>query len=646
MLNVGLTWIANRFSILADLDQCSTQAKWAFDFISTPNRAIRRRYKRSGKQRKVRYGAHKNRKPRESEDMGELCANVAALCLDEPSKTTGDATGPHASVPQNDFMLPTDAVIDGLPTVHPNFGAPATAIGGAGRQETSSLSPPEHFLKEFNSLPFPIDKADSGRKNSDYIPFSAYVAGPPNIARQTPVFTGEGLGEKEPSIATSDPAESAAGLAACKILNLQTTDLSASGCLSSTHTPRSSTPIPLATTSQNFPPATPGISQPTSPHPLLPITPPQTASPKLLTSPIIPNIPSSSISLGIFPDVPSSQTLGSPPPYPLRSPHVSNTPRPWSVSNIESLAHISPVSLITAPVTSSRPFITPPSPLPAIVSTPSFVKAPGKIKPPVPKLLLPGNSSIFTKETERELADFLKMGHANPCWCSQASPHPHHSSSTIELPRQEVRSRLTIMRKRKDDESDVAAEMDAISLSPSDTSETSDFEDLGSTGPVALTPESDEAGEGWTVVPNDEGNSTPSPNLSSSSEHGVASDFEIVPRPPASSTFKPCTRLTINLPARNTSPSRLSAEKALLGPQLISLEGKEPETYSLKKAWAFPSDAPYEGTCGDCIACHSAGPLKTTGMIDWPTLEEAEFLTMMRHNAREKRIRESIGSRI
>jgi hypothetical protein len=164
----------------------------------------------------------------------------------------------------------------------------------------------------------------------------------------------------------------------------------------------------------------------------------------------------------------------------------------------------SPMSLITVPITSPHPFVT----LPTSSLPPTFLTKPNPAVPSIPSLPTHDDIGPVSPVAQLELQDFLTMGHATLCWCSQSSSPSCRSITSTSVPRSRSHSQHIDIRKKDFHKPGLTAETDGITMSPSSTSSYFVFEDLGSTGYDLLTPSGSEEGDGdalreqeeWTFV--------------------------------------------------------------------------------------------------------------------------------------------------
>ncbi|KAF2687122.1 hypothetical protein K458DRAFT_186085 [Lentithecium fluviatile CBS 122367] len=514
----------NRFSILAEPEQSPTQTKWAFDFVqpSSP----RRRGKRGGKHCKLKLEARKRREAQKSDGLGDLCKKMAALCLNEGpprTSTAGAAPKPQIqnSLPRSGFTFSTDAVRDHwMPQFRPNAEPPSISrLKPSTPQFASLLQPPESGLTNVGAAHSPGETAEMRRKESRFFPLSAFLASPPSAAGRAsaqprqPALTRKESIEKQPSVVPPTPDQKAAASAACRALALQVANTGNSPPLNlqpDSQAARPSSPPSLVQTACPPPrPITPENPLVMAPPPApLSITPSHTASPTLSTSPVISSAPSLACAPSVVSAVPSSQPSRAPPPLPPRPVSTRDTPQPWALPSFDCPKTTSPLSLITAPITSPYPFITPPTPSLANLSTSLFAK-PKPAVPFIPGLPKRDDVAPVSSIAQFELQEFLRLGHAAQCWCSQSSSPSCHSNTPNPVLRPRSRNKLTVFRKRQFDESNMTAEMDAITLTPSSASSHFEFEDLGSTGCDVLTLSDSDDSEGgglqeeeeeWTVV--------------------------------------------------------------------------------------------------------------------------------------------------
>jgi hypothetical protein len=446
----------------------------------------------------------------------------------------------------------------------------------SGLEDSPLVQAPERCLERFEAAHSLDDIAELRRKESRFFPLTAFLSSPQSTAGQAaprttprPVLTRKASIGRHLPVSSPTPAQKAAASAACRALALRAD--SAPTCQPTPHAAQPSSPPPRALKSRPIPrPIMPDNPATTTPlAALLPITPSHIVSPTLSTSPVISSASSLACTPCIEPAVPLLQPPRSPPPLALRSSSTRDTAQPWAMSGLDELGPASPLTLITAPITSPYPFVTLPRPNPPS----TFLAKPEPAVPFTIGLSKHDDVPLINSTAQVELQDFLKMGHATSCWCSQpSSPSCRSSSSNSPLPPQ-LRNQLSVFRKRKFDGPYVAPEVDTLPMSPSSTSSHFDFEDLGSTGYDLLTPSGSEEGHGsgsqeedeWTVVTPDDDRYA-KPHLISNPAHDnsniVSPSISVLyPTPPRTPVPTPRTPSPINHPQAagpTTTPSLVS----------------------------------------------------------------------------------------
>jgi len=562
---------ANRFGILAHLAQSPTQANGAFDFTKQTGPA-RRRGKRGGKHNKLKLQARKHREAGESDCLRDLCEKVAALSRDdEPLHASLASVAPtqQDGVPWTDFTFPTETFRHHwMPQFRPD--AKSSTLSAP---KTSNLEGPplvqasERCLTKIEAAHSLEEITEPRRKESQFFPLSAFLAGPPSTADRAapktaprPALKRKASFGQQLSIAVPTPAQKAAASAACRALASRVADR-ATSCQSTPHAAQSSSPLPPALNShlieRRITPENPRtmalLSAP------FPITPSHTVSPTLSTSPVISSAPSLACTPSIEPAVPLLQPPRAASRLPPKTTSTHDTAQTWAKSGLDESEPTSPLSLITAPITSPHPFVTLTK---SSLATTSFAKSNPAV-PFLPSLQTRDDLVPVNSVAQLELEDFLKMGHASPCWCSQSSSPSCRSVTSSSNPRPRSRNELTGIRKWKFDEPSWTAEIDVITMSPSSTSSHFDFEDLGSTGYDLLTPSGSEEDDGnnlreeeeWMVVtPGDDRYNRPTLFTKPAQEEPeiVSAPASVVyPSPPRTPVPTPRTLSPVNYPSHS-----------------------------------------------------------------------------------------------
>jgi hypothetical protein len=424
----ALTCKVNRFSVLAELDQQTYRSKRTFDLARSPTEESRGRAKSREKNNKL-----KDAKQRQEKNRVKVRASAEDLCRDmstlfaEGEETEPTSPGPSNSskkVPQGDFTFSANARHEWVPQFQPRprkTQAVAQAPIQPPDQDKISLPPPlERCLEEARAPP--PDMSNWKRTESRFFPKTARLATPETAGRH-PANTAA---RKQLSIVVPNPAQKAATTAAYRALANVRTASSPSTRIPSAHNSRPSSPSPLAQTLTPNSPGTPTAGSPlmSSPTAPLPITPSLAASPAWTISPTISTLPSLASSPSIISNGPSwSQTPSPTPPHhkwiSIARPHVSSPTSPFSIDTLPgSQAIIPPVSLqatVKRGPTFSKPII------PAVPTLKHLTQP--KIKPvkAASSSRVLKQSLVRSKELGKiseELAEFLDLGHANPCWCN------------------------------------------------------------------------------------------------------------------------------------------------------------------------------------------------------------------------------------
>ncbi|KAF2866009.1 hypothetical protein BDV95DRAFT_585620 [Massariosphaeria phaeospora] len=444
----------NRFSILAELDQSPNQSKFTFDFVQTANTSARRRGKRGGNPDKGATYSLADKKPK---DFASQASTLATF-----------------GVPQSDFTFSVGGSGQKLfSETQPNARTlPATPE----KRHVAQSSKP--YLGHGKSMPPPVELPAIKTKESRFFPTPVAPTTPRMLDRSKTCL----------SIKIPTSAQKAAATAACRALASQKKGPPRSVFDHSTHhwESTSSPPPSLNTSGGNFGRDT------DSKFPVVP-----TAAPVAITHPYA----------GF-----STKTTST------AESHTAIVPSPSIVPGPLSMPDWAPISGLRAPIITSQTTTSNhsrgqigfpqqeagPTPTKHILSQPIVLAPNGKpIDSGLPVVPEPstGPHSCLAGQN-KNLNDFLKMGHAKSCWCSShKSAHSCTSPRPCPLPVAEERTppaqkvQLAIPdpdmteRLQAEDQlspTDPDPDLDSISLASFSTSSTcSSFEDLG-----ALTPTS------------------------------------------------------------------------------------------------------------------------------------------------------------
>ncbi|KAF2644730.1 hypothetical protein P280DRAFT_546165 [Massarina eburnea CBS 473.64] len=432
----------NRFSILADLDSASP-TKWAFDFVQTT--AVRHRGKRAGKHNRLKNTAQQKNGALRDKISTELAEKGVSK---EPPKVA--TTGSTGDGPRGNFTFTVDAVRHHwLPQFRPNSDQ-STLKSTLRAPETLSLRPPEPCLTTIQGQHCSITTPPPRHNTKKFIASSLLAASPSTtVSSRAPAEISQPAG-KQSSSDLSTPAQKAVA-AACRAAASQISDMVPPARPSGQST--SSTVYPsLFLQSLDPPPYSQFVSldhpsSMSSPY-ALPITSPHTVAPTLSTSSAVSDLTRLPTILPVLP-----------PPHrlsPVLSPRFLSH-QVWGEPNVTIPGSLFPRSLITAPIMSSRPFIQ---------SGTSYLAKPGPARPVLPELSNPERAA----EIQKEVDDFLKMGHADPCWCSK------YCKPTDEVPGPPLplRSQITFIRKRNFDNTELTIDVQAPTFSSPEPSVDSD----------------------------------------------------------------------------------------------------------------------------------------------------------------------------
>ncbi|KAF1355686.1 hypothetical protein EJ07DRAFT_158316 [Lizonia empirigonia] len=438
----------NRFSILAGLAP-SPEAKWAFDFVPTARPGTKRRGKRGGKQQRLKHALKKTCEKPHADSLDELCHRVAALRLD------GDDPTEPKQRPQHELQLSTPSADPAscVNTVRhhwaPQFRPDSLPIS------TPDNGPRTLSLQPQLCLPPPILTQDSRinslpnvRRRYPRFPLPAFLRDlttpddclgywPPATPafRPLPHNRPDDSAKSPASTSSSTSAQSAAAAAAYRalVLSKSTTPTSSNAVMTHQAVPTTQ-PLPTdtATTYERFPAfGAPSSTPPRAPVPTISpalVVPPATrtptatpTSPTEISSPVSTPVaqPINSRSFTESVETTAAPVMGqSSTARPSRPPAPKRSPWGWQeFSEGITVFHTSPSTLTTAPVTSPYPFVYPPQPwTPTDVSkdlfkdtaaVPSSLRRKLAFSPPSPAM-------------QKELQDFLDLGHADDCWCSSS----------------------------------------------------------------------------------------------------------------------------------------------------------------------------------------------------------------------------------
>ncbi|KAF1953486.1 hypothetical protein CC80DRAFT_595705 [Byssothecium circinans] len=653
----------NRFSILADLDSSATQTEWSFDFKQT-SRSARRRSQR-GNHNWLKQ-AVQQRRASQKDAVPTHIANRAVP--DESPKTpTPGLTLNHSGEPLADFPFTLNPVRHHWRTqFRPNSETFSTG-SALHVPETFALRPPEPCLTEAKGKHCRIASPSVKPKPSNLAPLSVPVAIPSvAVSRGSPAqganvcIPWQRQAGKQPPRAPSTPTQKAVA-AACRAVTAQLPDSVPSSSPSSRHPSVASSPSPLRSLLQA--PLTPERSSPVnSPYSLLSITPPSTATPVLSTYPTVSDLTTSPSIFATLPP-PQPNRIPSPLPSQLLSAHIVR--EAWTEPKITILDKLFQNSLITAPAMSQRPFINHPK-------MTSYFSTSGPIKPAVPRFLTPRVLATLSKVPQEDGVEaFLKKGHAKPCWCAYYKRmHPSTTSQTLDDTHEAavstpglssaLGSPITIIRKRKYSDTDLEAELENLTISPSTASakSDSDFEDPSysvrsfitasateadersqspqsseKSGSMVLLPEtnseqaSPEEDDDWSVVTPDDDRygqrnvAAPSTNLITPTSTDTDAEFLAV-SPSASVISYPTPPRTPLLSPRIPSPPLSQTLRTTLT-QAFNIHPPNPPPHpSTPTTIIAPAPSNVEilyGLCPDCMNNDCECTSAATSGAEWPT---------------------------
>ncbi|KAF2115829.1 hypothetical protein BDV96DRAFT_57343 [Lophiotrema nucula] len=652
----------NRFSILAELDQHPSQTKWAFDFIQTSKSNARRRGRRGGKNTKIKYD---KREPDTihrfgNESIEDLCQRVAALSLNSNNSAASDVQIVEQHVRAR--RSAEDVRHHWMPQFRPNSDAippipTNTEMKGVDEVKDSFPEPPKRALSGTDDRTMAQELTKYKRKESRFFPLSAFLATPDSIPRpasprlSAPAPTKASPPRKLLLLAnpSSTTAQIAAASAACRALEARKKALPCSEMRLSARVanrePASSAQAPSTSESSRTATSSPVIS-PASP---LPITPSLAAIPTLTTSPATSSLQSTASSPSIVstPHSPPTKSVRTPPPLPPRIlPAASDSSAVQKWSPLEWSDAVTPESPLSL------------SPLPAKPACPPIIPRPDAslaLTEPTSPADLPRcklrSFPCVRPEAQQEIDDFLKLGHANPCWCTAHNPTHREvqlgASGQVNTPEQpttpQVEESIEDTSKAEFTESD----MDSILLTPSSTS--SGFEDLG----LTRDEDEDEEDEWLLLTPSERyGKPTvPSPLsisdfdkfeevLSAASKSSSASDSgSIVVTPsqllsPTSifrSPISPVGPLSAALPSPPPTPDFLPAQP----------DSARSNTWMAPALDCFPKEV----QCPTEIKGVEETASASASAVEWPTLQEAMAMEMRKKRQRANRSSGSSCSR-
>jgi hypothetical protein len=374
--------------------------KCAFDFAPPSSKISRRRGKRTGRHKR-RYTSQ-SREAQQSEVLGELCDKATAL---SPN------SGLTGSEPRNGITTtPWDTVRH---CWEPQFCSKKSFEPSA---SGNVFLQPDRYIPSTLASPSLGVHADTRQKESRFSPLSAFLASPPPAVHQVPVsklaqpvmtqnFQTKRLVAQTPSTSAREAVASACQTFAMDRANTAALEAPPPSFV---HTSPLHSPVaqPTVYLHRQTPEPSHAMASTSSPFP---ITSPHTAPPIL------------------------TPTSSSSPfrPMDFRPEHVSSElPQPLSADSMTSpdttrelysywygYGPDRPSLLATAPTTSLRPFRTLPEPRRTILPPPPGITSLDEaLRSSFFGYAGSQRSSVAARAVSVE--DFLKMGHANPCWCS------------------------------------------------------------------------------------------------------------------------------------------------------------------------------------------------------------------------------------
>ncbi|KAJ4349882.1 uncharacterized protein N0V89_008501 [Didymosphaeria variabile] len=540
----------NRFSVLAELEQSPTQMKWAFDLVHPIPKLSRRRGKRAGKH-KLKYTSQSNRDAQKNKGLGEICDKIVALSLN---------SGSTRSEPRDNTTTPMDTVRHHWA---PQFRPDKTLEPSV--PESVHLQP-KPYIPHAKASPSTDDQEQTRQKESRFFPLSAFLASSPPAAHSVPaseptrpVLTRNSQTKRTFAEAPSTSAQEAVA-SVCQALAMQRTDTAAleeplAACVSISSLPSlvAQPSVPACRQRSEFPHVTASSFSP------LPITSPHAASP-VLTPKVMPNPPSTPSPFRPV-DFSPEYILEEPPQPPVADLVTGQDPAQALHHYYSGYGRTCRSSLTTAPFTYPHPFCAPSQPRTTMV--PPHISGVARLDEALrwslfgygaPQGPLSGTTSSVSVE------DFLKMGHASPCWCSKCPNSvplgelPHEKViATSQTERTEIACNTLIIPKTFGDEPHeetvagawrrepenreigIGTETESNELVPTSQSSSSsrpqsDFEELLRSVREAFTPDSDnESSEDdtWAVVYK----GYPRPQVSMQSSQDTVSEPEIVSEP-------------------------------------------------------------------------------------------------------------------
>ncbi|KAF2000041.1 hypothetical protein P154DRAFT_563613 [Amniculicola lignicola CBS 123094] len=669
----------NRFSILAELHRKPYKSNWAFEFADAPTSSPRRRGKRGGKHVRPKEITQQPLDHRKSEVDGidEMCMRMAELSLGE-----GDNLNfrPRNREKDGQDTFPGSIRHHWLSQFRPDSEKQLGSSAAFVQDKVSKL--PQSMQRCLSRDPHAVEMPDFKRKESRFFPLSAFLAAPDPAARHpsshmsVPPANKLDKPRKQAKAAVLSAAQKAAASAACRALPTRQIVSPPLTIIIRPHvsTPRSHSPLALTSPTQSASTNSPLVHSPFAP---LAITPSFTASPTLTTSPIMSAIPSLASSSSIVSTQRSlaSTPTGTPPPLPPRpKPALVLSPlQKWAQVSLPLVSPtMSPISLVQTPITSPRPTLPPLEFLPAL-SPPTSSSYAKLTTPRTDTLEKDTPAASISSVAQMELADFLRMGHANPCWCSLHNPPRLETPPTydaLELktrpasPVLTLKDPLTMLCKRRDSDIhlDSDSEIESFTMSPSSTS--SGFEDLATAEGANFSPRSEsesgsesdhdfsEGEQDWTIVAPGPRYGKP-PTLSTDDENfgpmvsaDSPSPIMVQPWPsppltPESDIVSPATFPIVDTDQStggiqlmdNNSWSATTTPSKLL-----------PIAASRKRTFSTATSTPKPGPCTLCMTCTCACAQNQSAEntdCEWPTLQEA-----MTQRRKRQRYSKSQGSEI
>ncbi|KAF2660425.1 hypothetical protein K491DRAFT_711642 [Lophiostoma macrostomum CBS 122681] len=611
---------ANRFSLLAEIDRKANQTKWAFDFTQSPNSSVRRRGKRGGKANRLRHDNSQRQLEdcrSESESVDDLCKRTAPDGEDPGAHDQRRLGDDRNCLPHADFTFCADGVRHHwMPQFRPNSSASQSPklSGGDGFQLPRPL---ERCLTQAKDPTPPVELTEFKRRESRFFPLSAFLATPDTAARHpskssvpAPIPAKTSASRKQLSVSIPTASQRAAASAAKCALANQKVAVPPLAITRNTHTSRPASPSSLAQTSTPLsPPPTPRSEAGCLLHMQAPCTPlsvtPSTASSTLTISPSVSAVPSLVPAPSLISSLRTSCPRRSPPPLPLPprpqlSPTTSLSLGSWTgVSTPETISPALPTT--KEPLIAHNPIISYANPKP---KTPQrltkFFDKPCPPAVPVLSKLFP--QAPLKSAVHQDLEDFLRMGHASPCWCSYHNSAKTYTSTEAQSTSSvESRPSLVVVKSRTTSELD----LDDVLLTPSPLG--SDFEDLETTDCDG------DIDEEWTVLTPDERcellSLPKTPNLDIDDTITVSGDCPHI-------TWSSSLLTPLDSPASLPETSIQTANHADMQPTNHSINVSQLEGF-------IKCPEPVR----DCATAN-------TSAVEWPTLQEA---VQIKRTRREKR---------